>query len=64
VLELIEATKKAGAIGATQNMLGEAVHALVTVDKVEAVSETFMKFLPAEKVIISGIDCEGARLTG
>ena len=64
VQKLIELSKKAGAVGAAQNMLGEAVHALVTVDNVEAVHEAFKKLLPEEKIIIANIDFQGARLIG
>jgi pantoate kinase len=59
--KLMDSAKKAGAIGSTQNMLGEAVHALVTVDKVESVHTAFKKLLPSEKIIISKIDHQGAR---
>jgi pantoate kinase len=64
VKKLIELSEKAGAIGAAQNMLGEAVHALVTVENVEAVHEAFKKLLPEEKIIIANIDCQGARIVG
>jgi len=59
---LIELSEKAGAIGAAQNMLGEAVHALVTVDKIGSVHEAFKKLLPVEKIIIANIDLQGARI--
>jgi len=62
VQKLIELAETAGAIGAAQNMLGEAVHALVTVDKMESVHEAFKKFLPEEKIIIANIDPQGARI--
>jgi pantoate kinase len=62
VQKLIELAEKAGAIGAAQNMVGEAVHALVTVDRVEAVHEAFKKVLPEEKIIIANIDLQGARI--
>ena len=62
VQKLIELSEKAGAIGAAQNMLGEAVHALVTVDKMGSVHEAFKKLLPAEKIIIANIDLQGARI--
>ncbi len=62
VLKVIELAEKSGAIGAAQNMLGEAVHALVTVENVESVYEAFIKLLPEENVIISSIDCEGAHI--
>jgi pantoate kinase len=62
VQKLIELSEKAGAIGAAQNMLGEAVHALVTVDKMGSVHEAFKKLLPEEKIIIANIDLQGARI--
>jgi pantoate kinase len=62
VQKLIELSETAGAIGAAQNMLGEAVHALVTVDSVEAVHEAFKKLLPEEKILIAKIDFQGARI--
>ena len=62
VQKLIELAETAGAIGAAQNMLGEAVHALVTVDKMESVHEAFKKLLPQEKIIIANIDLQGARV--
>ena len=62
VQKLIELSEKAGAIGAAQNMLGEAVHALVMVEDVEAVHEAFKKLLPEEKIIIANIDSQGARM--
>ncbi len=64
VKKLMELSENAGAIGAAQNMLGEAVHALVTVDDVEAVHEAFKKLLPEEKIIIANIDFQGARIIG
>jgi pantoate kinase len=62
VKKLIDLSEKAGAIGAAQNMLGEAVHALVTSENVEAVHEAFKRFLPEEKIIIANIDFQGARM--
>jgi pantoate kinase len=64
VQKLMELSEKAGAIGAAQNMLGEAVHALVSVDSIEAVHEAFKKLLPKEKILIANIDFQGARLIG
>jgi pantoate kinase len=64
VKKLFELSEKAGAIGAAQNMLGEAVHALATVDIVDAVHEAFKKLLPEEKILVASIDFQGARLTG
>jgi pantoate kinase len=62
VQKLIEVSEKAGAIGAAQNMLGEAVHALVTVDKMESVHEAFRKLLPEKQIILADIDSQGARI--
>jgi len=62
VRRLILAAEKAGAIGAAQNMVGEAVHALVTVDKAEKVVEAFERLLPHEKIFVARIDLQGARL--
>ncbi len=59
---LILAAEKAGAIGAAQNMVGEAVHALVTVDKAEKVVEAFERLLPQDKIFVARIDLQGARL--
>jgi pantoate kinase len=62
VHKLIQLAEKTGAIGAAQNMVGEAVHALVTLDKVEDVYGAFKKILPEEKIIIAKIDLQGARI--
>lgn len=64
VQKLIEFAENAGAVGAAQNMLGEAVHALVTVDKVDNVYAAFRKFLPEEKIIKAKIDFQGAHIIG
>src|SRR5208282_5711573 len=62
--QLVELAKKAGAVGAAQNMIGEAVHALVLKENASAVAEAFKEVLPSEKVIVSGIDFQGVRLVG
>ena len=64
VEQLIELAEKHGAVGAAQNMLGEAVHALVTVDSVGSVVQAFEKLLPKEKIIVAEIDLQGARRLG
>ena len=64
VRKLIELAEKAGAIGAAQNMMGEAVHALVAVDKVEGVVQAFKKAMSNEKILITKIDFQGARRLG
>jgi pantoate kinase len=62
VRRLIEDAENSGAIGATQNMLGESVHAITRQETLKAVYEAFKRHLPEEKIIISEIDFQGARL--
>ena len=62
--KLVEAAEKAGAIGATQNMIGEAVHALTTVHNAQRIAEVFRKILPSTNVLVAKIDAQGARLRG
>jgi len=62
VQKLMKLAEKAGAVGAAQNMLGEAVHALVTVEKMDDVYDAFRTVLPEEKIIIAKIDSQGARI--
>jgi len=62
--KLIKLAEKTGAIGATQNMVGEAVHALVTVDKVKGVVQAFKKVMSSEKILVAKIDLQGARQLG
>ena len=62
VRQLVELAKKAGAVGATQNMIGEAVHAAVLEENALSVIEAFKQVLPNEKIITTKIDFQGARL--
>ena len=62
IRNLVYAAKKAGAVGAAQNMIGEAAHALVHEENAELVAEAFKKSLPQNQVLISKIDFQGARL--
>jgi pantoate kinase len=62
VRELVRLAKEAGAIGAAQNMLGEAVHAVVHEGDEADVAEAFKQVLPKESVLVSQIDFQGARL--
>ena len=64
VRRLVHLAEKAGAIGATQNMIGEAVHAVVLEENVVSVAEAFKQLLPNEKILTSKIDFQGARLVG
>ncbi|TFH22497.1 hypothetical protein E4G67_04300 [Candidatus Bathyarchaeota archaeon] len=60
--QLVESAKKAGAVGAAQNMIGEAVHAVVHEENANSVAEAFKQTLPSQQVIVSKMDFQGARL--
>jgi pantoate kinase len=62
IRKLVAAAKKAGAVGAAQNMIGEAVHAVVHEKNADSVAEAFKQTLPPQQVIVSKIDFQGARL--
>jgi len=64
VRTLIRLAEGAGAIGAAQNMVGDAVHALTTLENAENVVQAFKRVLPQEKILVSQIDIQGARLIG
>lgn len=64
VRTLIRLAEGAGAIGAAQNMVGEAVHALTTLENAENVVQAFKRVLPQEKIIVAHVDIQGARLIG
>ena len=61
---LASLAKKAGAVGAAQNMVGEAVHALTTLENAESVVQAFKRVMPEDKILVSRIDTQGARLVG
>jgi len=62
VIDLMTAAERAGALGAAQNMIGEAVHALVRKDKVKSVVQSFVRVLPPDKIVVSEICLHGANL--
>jgi len=62
VKRLILSAEGAGAIGAAQNMVGEAVHALTTQENVEKVTQVFKRVLPNERVLSGKVDLQGVRL--
>lgn len=64
VKQLVKLAEKAGAVGAAQNMVGEAVHAVTHEENAIAVAEAFKQTLPEENVFTSKIDFQGARLIG
>jgi pantoate kinase len=59
---LVKLAEKAGAVGAAQNMVGEAVHAVTLEENAVAVAEAFKLALPKEGIIVSKIDFQCARL--
>jgi len=59
---LIKAATSAGAIGASQVMLGRAVFAAVEKKKLGAVKKAFLEILGPDSVIVAGINDFGARL--
>ena len=60
--KLVSLAKRSGALGAAQNMIGEAVHVVVHEEQAMAVAEAFKQVLPSENVLTSRIDFQGARL--
>jgi pantoate kinase len=62
VTKLMTAAEDAGAVGAAQNMLGEAVHAVVERNKMRDVVEAFQKVLPSDKIIVADVSLQGAQL--
>jgi pantoate kinase len=63
VRQLVHLAQNAGAVGATQNMIGEAVHAVVLEENAPSVTEAFEQLLPKEKILTTKIDFQGVRLT-
>ena len=64
VKQLVQLAMRAGAVGAAQNMIGEAVHAVVLKENAAVVAEVFKQVLPKESVLVSRFDLQGARLVG
>jgi hypothetical protein len=60
----VRLAEKAGAVGATQNMIGEAVHAVVLEENAVSVAEAFKQLLPNERILTSKVNFQGARLVG
>jgi pantoate kinase len=59
---LLSVMEKNGAIGATQNMLGEAGHALVEERKVKSVYRAARSILPKKQILTSTVESGVARL--
>jgi pantoate kinase len=62
VRQLVKLAEEAGAVGVAQNMVGEAVHALVLEENAAEIAEAFKQVLPNEKILTAKIDFQGARL--
>ncbi len=62
VRQLVRLAEKADAVGAAQNMVGEAVHAVAHEENAERIAEAFKQLLPKEKILVAKIDLQGARL--
>jgi pantoate kinase len=62
ITNLISTMMCAGAIGAAQNMVGEAVHAVVEDSKTAKVLRAVKRAFPDAKVFLSSIDGQGVRL--
>lgn len=60
--KIVRYAKKAGAIGTAQNMVGEAMHTLTYRENIKRIVEVYQKVLPTEKIFVSKIDFQGARL--
>jgi hypothetical protein len=59
---LVHLADKAGVIGAAQNMIGEAVHAVTYEENAGKIAEAFKQLLPNENILVTKIDLQGARL--
>jgi pantoate kinase len=64
VRTLMRLADKVHAIGAAQNMVGEAVHALTTLENAENVVQAFKQVLSPNKILTAQVDLQGARLVG
>jgi pantoate kinase len=62
VRQLVRLAEKTGAVGAAQNMVGEAVHAVALEENAENIAEAFKQLLPNENILVAKIDLQGARL--
>jgi pantoate kinase len=62
VEDLIGDAAKEGALGATQNMLGEAVHAAAYEEDLKSVTRVFKRHLSDRSIVVSKIDFQGARI--
>ncbi len=62
VRQLVRLAEKNGAVGAAQNMIGEAVHAVALEENAPTVEEAFKQVLRSQCVFVSKLDSGSARL--
>jgi len=63
IADVLEKVIDAGALGATQNMIGDAFHALVDVDSVDSVIQSVAHLFPPNALLVSHVTCNGPRHT-
>jgi len=63
IADVLEKVMNAGALGATQNMIGDAFHALVHVDTIDVVIESVENIFPSNSIIVSDLSYVGPRIT-
>ncbi len=63
IRSIIDALIEAGCIGATQNMIGDAFHALVEVDQVENITTMLQQEFSIKDILVSRISLDGPRYT-
>lgn len=64
ITRIISTMIEHGAVGAAQNMIGEAVHGVANDRKVGRIVKAVKKAFPAAKVFAAPVDNQGARLLG
>ncbi len=62
IKKMTDVTVENGALGATQNMIGDAMHAIVEPDFVTNVVKALGNYVNKEKIIVSDIDLNGPKL--
>jgi pantoate kinase len=62
VLKLINEAEDSGAIGAAQNMIGEAVHAVMDEEALAKVLAAFKKFMPYNQIIVTELSLDPVKL--
>ena len=59
--KILEKVLNAGALGATQNMIGDAFHSLVYKENVDSVVESIAQYFPPDSVLFTEINSGGPR---